>query len=230
MFSLLKLLLINMTKFEFYHILNRYAIRESSSVVKIFKNFKEKKSFKPDFGAEGNRIVVTVLKADGTCDGIYRMYLHFCSAGIYGGFLLGVRSVNGLAFYDWENTELIRRIEIQPKHVRQLFCTILCLSAIYIFGLFIKGLLEAYCTVVFVNDLASFILLLCFIQIFWSDSGELVCIATEESFFILRYLADKVASSQENNEGVTEDGIEDAFEVSKRWNVLCWKTYFYCQC
>lgn len=42
------------------------------------------------------------------------------SAGIYGGFLLGVRSVNGLAFYDWENTELIRRIEIQPKHVS--FC------------------------------------------------------------------------------------------------------------
>lgn len=53
-------------------------------------------------------------------------------------------------------------------------------------------------------------------QIFWSDSGELVCIATEESFFILRYMADKVAASQENNEGVTEDGIEDAFEVSVR--------------
>lgn len=52
------------------------------------------------------------------------------------------------------------------------------------------------------------------VQIFWSDSGELVCIATEESFFILRYLADKVAASQESNEGVTEDGIEDAFEVS----------------
>jgi hypothetical protein len=32
---------------------HRYAIRESNSVVKIFKNFKEKKSFKPDFGAEG---------------------------------------------------------------------------------------------------------------------------------------------------------------------------------
>lgn len=43
---------------------------------------------------------------------------HLCFlAGIYGGFLLGVRSVNGLAFYDWENTELVRRIEIQPKHV-----------------------------------------------------------------------------------------------------------------
>lgn len=54
---------------------------------------------------------------------------------------------------------------------------------------------------------------LLFFQIFWSDSGELVCIATEESFFILRYMAEKVAASQENNEGVTEDGIEDAFEV-----------------
>lgn len=42
--------------------------------------------------------------------------------GIYGGFLLGVRSVNGLAFYDWDNTELIRRIEIQPKHVSSLHC------------------------------------------------------------------------------------------------------------
>ncbi|PIO34969.1 hypothetical protein AB205_0144280 [Aquarana catesbeiana] len=30
------------------------------------------------------------------------------------------------------------------------------------------------------------------LQIFWSDSGELVCIATEESFFILKYLSEKV--------------------------------------
>lgn len=40
-----------------------------------------------------------------------------CPAGIFGGFLLGVRSNSGLAFYDWETAELIRRIEIQPKHV-----------------------------------------------------------------------------------------------------------------
>uniref|UniRef100_A0A8C5QFQ3 Coatomer subunit beta' n=1 Tax=Leptobrachium leishanense TaxID=445787 RepID=A0A8C5QFQ3_9ANUR len=124
-------------EFAWAHDSSEYAIRESNSVVKIFKNFKEKKSFKPDFGAES----------------------------IYGGFLLGVRSVNGLAFYDWENTELIRRIEIQPKHI------------------------------------------------FWSDSGELVCIATEESFFILKYMSEKVAAAQETHEGVSEDGIEDAFEV-----------------
>lgn len=35
---------------------------------------------------------------------------------------MGVRSVNGLAFYDWDNTELIRRIEIQPKHVSSCHC------------------------------------------------------------------------------------------------------------
>jgi coatomer subunit beta' len=32
---------------------SEYAVRENSSSVKIFKNFKEKKNFKPEFGAEG---------------------------------------------------------------------------------------------------------------------------------------------------------------------------------
>ena len=36
---------------------------------------------------------------------------------IYGGHLLGVKSVSGLAFFDWESTDLVRRIEIQPKSV-----------------------------------------------------------------------------------------------------------------
>lgn len=82
--------------------------------MKIFKNFKEKKSFKPDFGAEGKTFVVYMCYLM-----VHLSYFIILSAGIYGGFLLGVRSVNGLAFFDWENTELIRRIEIQPKHVRQ---------------------------------------------------------------------------------------------------------------
>ena len=53
---------------------SEYAVRESSSSIKLFKNFKEKKTFKPEFGAES----------------------------IFGGNLLGVKSVSGLAFYDWE--------------------------------------------------------------------------------------------------------------------------------
>uniref|UniRef100_A0A672H5A5 Coatomer subunit beta' n=1 Tax=Salarias fasciatus TaxID=181472 RepID=A0A672H5A5_SALFA len=124
-------------EFVWAHDSSQYATREGSSMVKIFKNFKQKKAFKPDFGAEG----------------------------IFGGFLLGVKSNSGLAFFDWENNELIRRIEIQPKHI------------------------------------------------FWSDSGELVSIATDESFFVLRYLPERVLAAQEAKEAMAEDGIEDAFEV-----------------
>ncbi|KAM9317649.1 coatomer subunit beta'-like isoform 2-T2 [Pholidichthys leucotaenia] len=116
---------------------SQYATRESSNMVKIFKNFKEKKAFKPDFRSEG----------------------------IFGGLLLGVRSNSGLAFYDWENATLICRIETQPKHI------------------------------------------------FWSDSGELVCIATGESFFVLRYLSERVVTALESTEEMAQDGIEDAFEV-----------------
>ena len=31
--------------------------------------------------------------------------------------MLGVKSPSGLSFYEWENLELVRRIEIQPKAV-----------------------------------------------------------------------------------------------------------------
>lgn len=124
-------------EFVWSHDSSQYAIREGSSTVQIFKNFKEQKSFKPDFGAEG----------------------------IYGGFLLGVRSVSGLAFYDWETNSLVRRIEITPK------------------------------------------------MIFWNEGGELVCIATEESFFILRYSAEAVEKAKDQPDAVTEDGIEEAFDV-----------------
>ena len=51
-----------------------YAIREGSSTVKIFKNFKEQKSFKPDFGAEGKRLckvlVVVVVARCLDCGGV----------------------------------------------------------------------------------------------------------------------------------------------------------------
>lgn len=124
-------------EFVWAHDSSQYATREGNTVVKIFKNFKLKKTLKPDFGADG----------------------------VFGGFLLGVRSNSGLAFYDWENTDMIRRIEIQPKHI------------------------------------------------FWSDSGELVCIATEESFFVLRYLPEQVLKAHESKAEMMEDGIEDAFEV-----------------
>ena len=126
---------------------SEYAVRENASTIKLFKNFKEKKTFKPDFGAET----------------------------IYGGHFLGVKSPSGLAFYDWETQELIRRIEITPKSV------------------------------------------------YWSENGELVCITTEESYFILKYSAEAVARSKETNEGISEDGYDEAFDVLGE-NQECVKT------
>ncbi|KAI2808523.1 Coatomer subunit beta' [Blomia tropicalis] len=117
---------------------SEYAVRENNSTVKIFKNFKEKQSFKPDYNCEG----------------------------IFGGYLLGVKSSAGLGFYDWESCELIRRIEIQPKNI------------------------------------------------YWSENGDLVSICSEDSFYILRYNPDSVAQARENKlDTITEDGIEDAFDV-----------------
>ncbi|CAH0558281.1 unnamed protein product [Brassicogethes aeneus] len=115
---------------------SEYAIRENGTTVKIFKNFKEKKNFKSDFGAES----------------------------IFGGYLLGVKSVSGLSFYDWETLDLVRRIEIQPRAV------------------------------------------------YWSDSGRLVCLATEDSYYILSYDQDQVQLAKDNDQ-VAEDGVESAFDV-----------------
>ena len=40
------------------------------------------------------------------------------------------------------------------------------------------------------------------------------CITTDESYFILKYVAENVTAALENkDEMVTEDGIEDAFDV-----------------
>ena len=47
---------------------------------------------------------------------------------------------------------------------------------------------------------------------FWSDNGDLCCITTDESFYILRYDQNKVDEAKENPELVDEDGISNAFD------------------
>ncbi|VDK81392.1 unnamed protein product [Litomosoides sigmodontis] len=112
---------------------SEYAVRESASSVKIFKNFKEVRTLRPDVIMEG----------------------------IEGGPLVAARSVNALCFFDWETGSLIRRIEISAKHV------------------------------------------------YWSDSAEMVAIASEDTFYILKYNKEAV----ENGIAADIDGIEDAFDV-----------------
>ena len=50
-------------------------------------------------------------------------------------------------------------------------------------------------------------------QVYWSENGDMVCIATEESYFILKYNAEAVALAQETREGISEDGVDEAFDV-----------------
>ncbi|KAI1733138.1 coatomer WD associated region domain-containing protein [Ditylenchus destructor] len=125
-----------------------YAVRESSTIIKIFKNFKEATTLRPDIVMEG----------------------------IDGGHLLAARSSSSLCFYDWETLQLVRRIEIAAKHV------------------------------------------------YWSENGELVAIAGEESFYILKYNPEAVANANLAEAGA--DGLEEAFDVIAEQSE-CVKTAFW---
>ncbi|CAI7595593.1 unnamed protein product [Penicillium bialowiezense] len=116
---------------------NDYAIRESSTSVKIFKNFKEQ-SAGLDVG----------FQAEGLSDGV----------------LLGVKGQGGIGFFDWETGSLVRRIEADPKSV------------------------------------------------YWSESGELVTLACEEDFYVLRYSREEYINGLNAGE-VDEDGVEAAVEL-----------------
>ncbi|KAI9304445.1 coatomer WD associated region-domain-containing protein [Cunninghamella echinulata] len=117
---------------------NIYAVHESSSRVKVFKNFKERPGLIPK--------------------------LNYSAEGVYGGALLGVRGNGFLNFYDWETGLVVRRIDVDSKLV------------------------------------------------FWSDTGDLVAIACDESFYILRYNAQAYSNFVESGGTVGEEGVEDAFE------------------
>ncbi|EFJ43300.1 hypothetical protein VOLCADRAFT_106879 [Volvox carteri f. nagariensis] len=65
-----------------------YAIRESPSKIKIYKNFQEKHSVSLGFNAEG----------------------------IHGGTLVSVRGSDFIVFYDWEG-RVVRRIDVAAKSV-----------------------------------------------------------------------------------------------------------------
>ncbi|CAG7926038.1 unnamed protein product [Penicillium olsonii] len=116
---------------------NDYAIRESSTSVKIFKNFKEQ-SAGLDVG----------FQAEGLSDGV----------------LLGVKGQGGIGFFDWETGSLVRRIEAEPKSV------------------------------------------------YWSESGELVTLACEDDFYVLRFSREEYINGLNAGEA-DEDGVEAAFEL-----------------
>mmetsp|Transcript_30178 Transcript_30178/g.49199 ORF Transcript_30178/g.49199 Transcript_30178/m.49199 type:complete len:985 (+) Transcript_30178:92-3046(+) len=85
-----------------------YAIRETTSKLKVFKNFKKHRDFRPRFSVEG----------------------------IYGGSLLGARGSKHVDFYDWEECRLIRRIRVIPKKIYWSetgdLCVIACKASFYV--------------------------------------------------------------------------------------------------
>lgn len=114
-----------------------YAIRESTSCIKVFKNFKETKIVKPNFSADM----------------------------IFGGNLIAVKSADVVFFYDWNECRVVRRIDVNP------------------------------------------------LEIFWSENGELVTLACEDSFYVLKYNKELAMQVLESGVELEEDGIEDAFEL-----------------
>jgi len=115
-----------------------YAIRESISHVKIFKNFKESKTIKPATSS---------------------------SEGLFGGHLIGVRGGDGsVLFYDWDSGEFIRKIDVAAK------------------------------------------------EVYWSDSGTMVCIATKDGAYVLSYNAEVAASAIAMGQ-VADDGIDGTFDL-----------------
>ncbi|RMZ87728.1 hypothetical protein DV736_g5039, partial [Chaetothyriales sp. CBS 134916] len=68
---------------------NDYAIRESSTSVKVFKKLKEKGPIDVGFSAEG----------------------------LSGGALLGIKGQGGIGMFDWDTGALVRRIEVDPREV-----------------------------------------------------------------------------------------------------------------
>jgi coatomer subunit beta' len=49
-------------------------------------------------------------------------------------------------------------------------------------------------------------------SVYWSESGELVCLACEDTFYVLRYSREQYVAALQAGR-VEEDGVEEAFEV-----------------
>ena len=52
-----------------------------------------------------------------------------------------------------------------------------------------------------------------FVKVFWSGTGSLVAITAEDSFYILRFDRDAYNAKVEEGAEITDEGVEEAFEV-----------------
>ncbi|PWN42990.1 putative SEC27-coatomer complex beta subunit [Ceraceosorus guamensis] len=124
--------------FAWSHDSNTYAVRESSTSLKVFRNFKERPGLiSPGYSFED----------------------------VKGGALLGLLGNGFVCFYDWDTGALVRRIDVDAKNL------------------------------------------------YWSTTNELVAIAGEESFYVLRFDREAYQTYLDSGAPVEDDGVEDAFDV-----------------
>jgi len=93
---------------------NTYAVLETKTKVKVYKNFKEQTS--PGISGVGNWIM----------------------DGIHGGTLLGCRGTGFVIFWDWESGKIVRRIDVDAKHVRRPLFAVIHRSRILLVGVLVR--------------------------------------------------------------------------------------------
>ncbi|KAG2656949.1 hypothetical protein PVAP13_1KG120700 [Panicum virgatum] len=181
--------------------------------------------------ADGDRLPLAV-KELGSCD-LYPQTLRHnpngrfvvvCGDGeyiIYTALAWRNRSFGSALEFVWSTDgeyavrESTSRIKIYSKNFQEKKSIRPSFSAERIFG----GVLLAMCT----NDF------ICFYDwaecrlirridvnvknLYWADSGDLVTIASDTSFYILKYNRDVVSSHLDGGGSVGEEGVEDAFEL-----------------
>ena len=82
---------------------NEYAIRESTSKIKLFRSFKEKTNVS--------------------------LRVPFSAEGIFGGNLLAVKSNSFVIFYDWETGVIVRRVDVAALNIYWSETDYVCISS-----------------------------------------------------------------------------------------------------
>ena len=85
-----------------------YAVRKNPMCIKLFKNFKETRTFKPPFAADA----------------------------LLGSALMCIRAGEVCFFFDWAECRLVRRIDVQPKEVKWSdsgdLCVVVCEESFFV--------------------------------------------------------------------------------------------------
>ncbi|KAG8497080.1 hypothetical protein CXB51_008336 [Gossypium anomalum] len=116
--------------------------------------------------------------------------------------------------------ESTSKIKIFSKNFQEMRTVQLTFSAEHIFG----GTLLAMCSSDFIcfYDWAECRMIrridVTVKNLYWADSGDLVAIASDTSFYILKYNPDVVQSYLDSGRQVDEQGVEDAFELLHETN------------